>query len=135
MPWVALRPKPAWRFFENDRVLEALEPKIRYLSSALADLKEVPGVSEVRQCGFIAGIETSRVETRRLSRVAVATCIEARRHGLLIRPIWNVVVLMPPLCITMAQLRKAVEALRTSIIEVWRWTNTSGRKDVEEITA
>jgi len=129
MPWVALRPKPAWRFLKMSRVLEALEPKIRYLSSALAGLKEVPGVSEVRQCGFIAGIETSRAE------MAVATCIEARRHGLLTRPIWNMVVLMPPLCITMAQLRKAVEALRSSIIEVWRWTNNSGRKDAEEITA
>src|SRR6266480_1774916 len=108
--------KASLELFENERVLEALEPKIRYLSSALAGLKEVPCVSEVRQCGFIAGIETSRAE------MAAATCIEARRHGLLTRPIWNVVVLMPPLCITMAQLRKAGEALRTSIIEVWRWT-------------
>jgi len=121
--------KASLELFENERVLEALEPKIRYLSSALAGLKEVPCVSEVRQCGFIAGIETSRAE------MAAATCIEARRHGLLTRPIWNVVVLMPPLCITMAQLRKAGEALRTSIIEVWRWTNNSGRKDAEEITA
>ena len=109
--------------------MEALEPKIRYLSSALAGLKELPGVSEVRRCGFIAGIETSRAE------MAAATCIKARRHGLLTRSIWDVVVLMPPLCITMAKLRKAVEALRTSIIEVWRWTNNSGRKDAKEITA
>src|SRR6266516_2980007 len=121
--------KASLEVFENERVLEALEPKIRYLSSALAGLKEVPCVSEVRQCGLIAGIETSRAE------MAAATCIEARRHGLLTGPIWNVVVLMPPLCITMAQLRKAGEALRTSIIEVWRWTNNSGRKDAEEITA
>jgi adenosylmethionine---8-amino-7-oxononanoate aminotransferase len=128
MPWVALRPKPAWRFLKMIAFWK-LEPKIQYLSSALAGLKEIPGVSEVRQCGFIAGIETSRAE------MAVATCIEARRHGLLTRPIWNVVVLMPPLCITMAQLVKAVETLRTSIIEVWRWTNSSGRKDAEEITA
>ena len=121
--------KASLEIFENERVLEALEPKIRYLSSALAGLKEVPCVSEVRQCGFIAGIETSR------AKMAAATCIEARRHGLLTRSIWDVVVLMPPLCITMAQLRKAVEALRTSIIEVWRWTNSSGRKDAEEVTA
>src|SRR5216117_607750 len=114
--------KASLEVFEKDGVLEALEPKIRYLSSALAGLKEVPGVSEVRQCGFIAGIETSRAE------MVAATCIEARRHGLLTRPIWNVVVLMPPLCITMAQLRKAGEALRTSIIEVWRWTNTPEEK-------
>src|SRR6266566_5458633 len=120
--------KASLEVFENERVLEALQPKIRYLRSALAGLKEVPCVSEVRQCGFIAGIETSRAE------MAAATCIEARRHGLLTRSIWNVVVLMPPLWITMAQLRKAVEALRASIIEVWRWTNSSVRKDAEEVT-
>src|SRR5438034_10002041 len=49
--------KASLEVFENERVLEALEPKIRYLSSTLATLKELPGVSEVRQCGFIAGIE------------------------------------------------------------------------------
>src|SRR5213593_3063922 len=121
--------KASLEVFENERVLEALQPKIRHLTGRLSKLAKLPGVSEVRQCGFIAGIETSRAE------MAAATCIEARRHGLLTRPIWNVVVLMAPLCITMAQLRKAGEALRTSIIEVWRWTNNSGRKDAEEITA
>jgi adenosylmethionine-8-amino-7-oxononanoate aminotransferase len=46
-----------------------------------------------------------------------------------------VVVLMPPLCITMAQLSKAVEALRASITEVSRSSNGFARKNVEEITA
>src|SRR5437016_4952271 len=121
--------KASLEVFENERVLEALEPKIRYLSSALAGLKEVPCVSEVRQCGFIAGIETSRAE------MAAATCIEARRHGLLTRPIWNVVVLMPPLCITMAQLTKAVEALSASFTEVSRSSDGFPRKNVEKVTA
>ena len=53
----------------------------------------------------------------------------------LIRPISNVVVLMPPVCITIAQLTKAVEALRASITKVWRSSNVSARKDAEEVTA
>jgi adenosylmethionine-8-amino-7-oxononanoate aminotransferase len=121
--------KTSIEIFENERVLEALQPKIRYLSSALPSLKELSGVKEVRQFGFIAGIELEP------PGMAAAVCIEARRHGLLTRPIWNVVVLMPPLCITMAQLRKAVEALRASIIEVWRCSNASGREDAKEVTA
>ena len=84
--------KASLEVFENERVLEALQPKIRYLSSALASLNGLPGINEVRQCGFIAGIETARAE------MAAAVCIQARRHGLLTRPIRNVVVLMPPLC-------------------------------------
>jgi adenosylmethionine-8-amino-7-oxononanoate aminotransferase len=65
--------------------------------------------------------------------IAAAVCVEARRHGLLTRPIWNVVVLMPPLCITIAQLTKAGEALRASITKVWRTSDAS--KDAEEVTA
>jgi adenosylmethionine---8-amino-7-oxononanoate aminotransferase len=121
--------KASLEIFENERVLEALQPKIRDLSSALASLKELPGVNETRQCGFIAGIEIAEPQ------MAAAVCIEARRHGLLTRPIWNVVVLMPPLCITTAQLSKAVEAPRASIIDVWRCNNPSARKDAEKATA
>jgi adenosylmethionine-8-amino-7-oxononanoate aminotransferase len=121
--------KASLEVFENERVLEALQPKIRYLSSALASLKELPGINEVRQCGFISGIETARVE------MAAAVCIQARRHGLLTRLIRNVVVLMPPLCITMTQLNKAVKALRASITEVSRAGNGFARTNVEEITA
>jgi adenosylmethionine-8-amino-7-oxononanoate aminotransferase len=121
--------KASLEVFENEGVLEALQPKIQGLSSALASLKELPGVKETRQCGFIAGIEVAEPE------MAAAVCIEARRHGLLTRPIWNVVVLMPPLCITTAQLSEAVEALRASIINVWRCNNASARKDAEKVTA
>jgi adenosylmethionine-8-amino-7-oxononanoate aminotransferase len=121
--------KASLEVFENEGVLEALQPKIRYLSSALASLNGLPGINEVRQCGFIAGIETARAE------MAAAVCTQARRHGMLTRPIRNVVVLMPPLCITMDQLSKAVEALRASITEVSRSGNGSATKNVEEITA
>jgi adenosylmethionine-8-amino-7-oxononanoate aminotransferase len=127
--------KASLEVFENEGVLEALQPKIRHLTSALAELKELSGVKEVRQCGFVAGIEMQdSLETAR-SGMAAAVCIEARRHGLLTRPIWNVAVLMPPLCITTAQLTKAMEALRASITAVWRDSNASARKDAEEVTA
>jgi adenosylmethionine-8-amino-7-oxononanoate aminotransferase len=113
--------KASLEIFETERVLEALQPKIQRLSEALAGLRQVPGVVEVRQCGFIAGIELDEGEPT----FAAEVCLEARRHGLLTRPIRNVVVLMPPLCITIDQLTQAVTALRTSIIIVWG--RTSGR--------
>src|SRR6266446_6997217 len=49
--------KASLEVFENERVLETLQPKIRHLSAAIADLEKLRGVKEVRQCGFIAGIE------------------------------------------------------------------------------
>jgi adenosylmethionine-8-amino-7-oxononanoate aminotransferase len=115
--------KASLEIFETERVLEALQPKIQQLSEALAGLRQLPGVVEVRQCGFIAGIELDEGEPG----FAAEVCIEARQHGLLTRPVRNVVVLMPPLCITIDQLRQAVKALRASIIVVWDRTSARDR--------
>jgi adenosylmethionine-8-amino-7-oxononanoate aminotransferase len=112
--------KASLEVFEKEGVLQALQPKIQHLNSALAELREFPGVVEVRQCGFIAGLELEEAQEDGLPGFAEEVCIEARRHGLLTRPIRNVVVLMPPLCITPIQITQATEALRSSITEVWR---------------
>ena len=90
--------------FESERTLESLQPKIALMSTLLADFKaECPAVVDIRQCGFIAGIE--------FDRDATPICLAARDHGLLTRPIRNTVVLMPPLCITADELRHAVNAI------------------------
>src|SRR5947209_1395850 len=61
--------------FENEGVLEALQPKIQHLSSALAGLEKVPGVKEVRQCGFIAGIEIEESPQIMRPSFAATVCI------------------------------------------------------------
>jgi adenosylmethionine-8-amino-7-oxononanoate aminotransferase len=127
--------KASLEVFENERVLETLPAKIRHLSSALGDLEKLPGVKEVRQCGFIAGIELEESANGVRPGLAVAICIEARRHGLLTRPLGNVIVLMPPLCITIDQITKAVNALHLGIAKVLDHGSAIARKDAEEITA
>jgi len=104
--------KASLEIFEKERVLEALQPKIEHLASALAGFTDLPGVVEVRQRGFIAGIEL------RESGDAAKVCLDARGRGLLTRPIREVIVLMPPLCTTVHQLTRTVEAIQASIIEV-----------------
>jgi adenosylmethionine-8-amino-7-oxononanoate aminotransferase len=125
--------KASLEIFENEKVLEALQPKIRHLTVALKDLAGLPRVVEVRQCGFIAGIELDESKDTGLPSFAANVCIRARSHGLLTRPIRNVVVVMPPLCITIAQLTQAVEALRASIITVWN-REAAKNRNVEKAT-
>jgi adenosylmethionine-8-amino-7-oxononanoate aminotransferase len=127
--------KASLEVFENERVLEALQPKIRCLASALASLKDLVGVEEIRQCGFVAGIELQNSTEIAGTSMAAAICLEARQQGLLTRPIQNVIVLMPPLCITTAQLTLAVDALRVSIANVWRSADLSKSKNAEKVTA
>jgi adenosylmethionine-8-amino-7-oxononanoate aminotransferase len=107
--------------FEKENVLEALVGKIHALGSELAPLRELPWVADVRQRGFIAGVEV-RVDHLQTgaanAQLGAAVCVAARRHGLLTRPIRNVIVLMPPFCITLSQLRQAVQAVSAAIVEV-----------------
>jgi len=126
--------KASLEVFENERVLEALQPKIRHLTERLSKLGELPSVLEVRQCGFIAGIEIEEAPQQGMPSFAAEVCMEARRHGLLTRPVRNVIVLMPPLCTTAAQLTQAVEALSASIMEVGGRRRSARTKNVEKVT-
>jgi adenosylmethionine-8-amino-7-oxononanoate aminotransferase len=101
--------------FREDGVLEHLAPKIELLTQLLAELSRQPHVAEVRQCGFIAGIEIDRTNDPMLG---AKVCLAARQYGLLTRPIRETLVLMPPYCITEVQLGAAVGALEAAIAEV-----------------
>ena len=110
--------KASLEVFDNERVLEGLKPKIEQMRSELGRLAELPAVTEVRQCGFMAGIELKEEPAGSAAKLAADVCMAARRHGLLTRPIRNVLVLMPPLCATSDQLTKAVTAIQNAIQEV-----------------
>jgi adenosylmethionine---8-amino-7-oxononanoate aminotransferase len=102
------------RIFDQERTLERLQPKIALLGELLAkDLEQLPVVREVRQCGFMVGIELEGfpVETRIGHRVT----LEARARGAIIRPLGDTVVLMPPLSIEPAELRRLVEITAAAI--------------------
>jgi len=107
--------------FREESVLEKLQPKIRFLTELLKPLTEIQSVAEVRQCGFIAGIELmqdGKVPFDWRDQVGGQVCLAARQYGLLTRPVRDVVVLMPPYCITNDQLIQSVEAIRKAVIEV-----------------
>jgi adenosylmethionine-8-amino-7-oxononanoate aminotransferase len=109
--------KASLEVFQNEVVLDVLAPKIETLRVQLVELRRLPWVADVRQCGFIAGIELHQDDVEP-GQLGAAVCLAARRHGLLTRPIRDVVVLMPPFCITDAQLRQAVQAIQAAIMEV-----------------
>jgi adenosylmethionine-8-amino-7-oxononanoate aminotransferase len=107
--------------FRDEHVLETLGGKIEQFTGLLDRMRNLPWVSEVRQCGFMAGIELRHENGDTFPPdqfVGAKVCLAARQHGLLTRPIRDTVVLMPPYCTTGAQLEAAVEALSLSIREV-----------------
>ena len=98
--------------FREENVLPILQPKIRQLDSQLQRLRESTGVTEVRQCGFVAGIEMADAQT------AGEVCRRARAHGLLTRNIRETIALLPPLCTTEQQLQRTVAALSSAIEKI-----------------
>jgi len=104
------------RLFEQERTLEDLQEKIALLGELLVPVAQMPGVLEVRRRGFMVGIELEGfpVEARAGHQVTLA----ARRRGAIVRPLGDVVVLMPPLAITKDELRRLVAITRESIADV-----------------
>ena len=106
--------------FENEKVIEGLVPKIRVLEERLEQFKELKAVGDVRQCGLIADIElVKNRETKEPysweEKIGMKVCLEARQRGLITRPLNNVLVIMPPLCINISQLNKMMDILYESL--------------------
>jgi adenosylmethionine-8-amino-7-oxononanoate aminotransferase len=100
--------------FAEERTLERLQPKIELLGRLLGPVAELPMVSEVRRRGFMVGIELNGypVEARMGHRVT----LEARSRGAIVRPLGDVVVLMPPLAISQQDLERLVVIVWESIV-------------------
>jgi len=102
------------------KTLARLSPKIRAMARALESLMELPHVGDIRQRGLMVGIELVRdkhtKEPYPLSvRVGHRVAAAARTKGLIIRPIGNVLVLLPPLSTSTRDLRRMVTILQDSI--------------------
>jgi len=92
--------------FREEQTLEALAPKIDLLGELLEPVAARAAVREVRRRGFMVGIELAKFPLE--ARVGHRVTLEARRRGAIIRPLGDVVVLMPPLAISEADLRRLV---------------------------
>ena len=99
--------------FEQERTLERLQPKIALLEGLLAGVGAMAEVAEIRQRGFMVGIDLGEHDPA--LRLGHRVTVEARSRGAVIRPLGDVVILMPPLSISEGELRELVEITRESI--------------------
>ena len=102
--------------FEHERTMERLAPKVELLTRLLSrEVSALPAVAEVRQRGFMVGIEL--IEWAAHERMGHRVTLEARRRGAIIRPLGDVVVLMPALAISESDLRRLVAITAGAISE------------------
>lgn len=107
--------------FEVERTFEQLSAKIARLGEHLARLAQLPHVGNVRQCGTLGAVELFRdVHTLKpypwQERRGYRVCENALREGVWIRPLGNVIVIMPPLSISVEQLDQIAGAVERGIL-------------------
>jgi len=108
------------RVFDEERTIENLPPKIARLSERLARIAVRPHVGDVRQKGLIAGIELVEDKSTKAAfawerQVGARVCRDARASGLLLRPLGDVIVVMPPLIISVEELDWTMDVLESSM--------------------
>jgi adenosylmethionine---8-amino-7-oxononanoate aminotransferase len=109
--------------FREEQVLEQLPAKIARLAEHLARIANHPHVGDVRQRGLLAGIELVRDRKQAepypwSEQRGMQVCQHARGLGVLLRPLGNVVVVMPPLAISLAELDQILHAIEQGIEHV-----------------
>lgn len=101
--------------FEQEGTLAALAGKIELLSALLEEhVAPLPAVGEIRRCGFMTGIELAGFPAA--ARTGHQVTLAARERGAIVRPLGDVVVLMPPLAIAASELRRLVEITAAAIV-------------------
>jgi adenosylmethionine---8-amino-7-oxononanoate aminotransferase len=104
--------------FREERTLDRLQPKIDLLAELLQPVWAHPAVRQVRRRGFMVGIEL--VPHPLPERIGHRVALDARRRGAIIRPLGDVVVLMPPLSISHEDLRRLVGITAEAVEAVTR---------------
>ena len=109
--------------FEEQDVLARVRQRAQQLSDRLAGFASLPHVGDIRQWGLMVGIELVRDRKARVSyepsvKMGQRVIREARGHGVILRPLGNVIILMPPLSISVDQLDLLCAVTRDAIIQV-----------------
>lgn len=108
--------------FDEEQTLAGMQPKIARLAEHLQRIARLAHVGHVRQCGLLAGIELVRDKATKApypweERRGIRVCDHARKEGVLLRPLGNVVVIIPPLAISLDQLDRIAAAVENGICQ------------------
>jgi adenosylmethionine-8-amino-7-oxononanoate aminotransferase len=109
--------------FKKEKTLQKMQKKIVLLKKGLERIAEFSHVGDVRQKGFMVGIELVKDGKTKepyplKDKISAKICRRSREKGLIIRPLGNVIVLMPPLSISHHDLKSVCRITAESIKEI-----------------
>ena len=106
--------------FEKNDLVADVRKKAILLGQNLESFRQLKHVGDIRQKGLMVGIElVADQHTRKpfdtRSRVGASVCRSLRRRGVILRPLGDVIVLMPPLAMASDHIAFIVRHLRTEL--------------------
>jgi adenosylmethionine-8-amino-7-oxononanoate aminotransferase len=109
--------------FDKEETLKNMQPKITLLKDKLKEISDLPNAGDVRHKGLIAGIELVKDKSTKepypwKEKMGWKVAYKAREDSVLIRPLGNVIVIMPPLSISPENLNHLMNVIKKSIIAV-----------------
>ena len=105
--------------FKDEQILEKLPLIYDWHSQGLNLLRDHPAVTRIRQMGTIAAFDLQVADTGYTSSIAAQLKTYFHEQGLLLRPLGNVVYLLPPYCISEADLIRAYHIIRHTLDTVY----------------
>ncbi|MDD5771964.1 MAG: adenosylmethionine--8-amino-7-oxononanoate transaminase [bacterium] len=111
------------KIFKKEETLKRLIPKIEYFKNNLEKFIELEHVGDIRQCGMMVGLELVKNKRTKVpylwdEKIGIKVTKEARKNGLIIRPLGNVIVLMPPLSILKNEIKAMLDIVHKAIKKV-----------------
>ncbi len=124
------------KIFKEDHVIDNLPPKIKVIQEHFARMNEMEFVGDARQCGMLGGIELMLDKEHKIPfaaklQMAGGICQNARKYGLIIRNIGDVIVFMPPLVSTTDEIDGMLSRLEKSMQEIFTRIRN---KDIKEFS-
>lgn len=109
--------------FEEEHVLENVRELSVHLAQRLESLRRLPAVGDIRQRGLMVGIELVRDHETKApfdpgERIGALVCMAMRKHGVILRPLGDTVVLMPPLSVQRGEIDHLIDALAKCIAQL-----------------
>ena len=109
--------------FENENLIEKNLPKLDILSLELDKFHKLKHVGDIRQKGFMIGIELVKNKKTKKNypekeRIGHKVIVRARKYGVIIRPLGDTIIINPPLSISKREIRKLMKSVYKAIKEI-----------------
>lgn len=102
--------------FDEEKTISTIKASIRILDDQLKEFKGLKHVSDIRSKGLMAGIDLQKNPKKNIpyqlnERIGKKVCDMARYEGVLIRPLGDTIVIMPPVSIKEKELKKLTKSI------------------------